>query len=271
MVGIEKIMARIQIFTVLGKNGIMFANFLRKTILQLSSGDHEFSFNCFMSSEANPPEHWEGLEYILKQEHTSLNHTTGLNRIIDYIDGDYVIVTDADVALLIPQWENLLIRDMNRRGIDILGVDHWDHPRGYRGFPIVTFFITKSSAFLKAQPDFRPSLTPYRNQLGTGAKEITIRTAEEVYLFGRPKGKRLLQDSGWQLPICYKKASLRGEVLQKASTYAFDNQVPQVWKIGKQLGVCHKGKSSKRRQSKALKFFKSISAYIEQTHGISII
>jgi hypothetical protein len=158
---------------------------------------------------------------------------------------------------------------MSKKGIDILGIDHWDHPRGYRGFPVVTFFMTTGIALLKARPDFRPNLVSYSNKHGVGAKEIKISTPEEVFLFGKSKGSTLLQDSGWQLPSSYKKANLRGEVLPRAPAYAIQ-QTPQIWKIKKNLGICHKGKSSKRRQSKAFKFIKSVSSHIEHSHGISI-
>lgn len=260
-------MAKIQIFSVLGKNGVMFSNFLRQNMIALSCGDHELEFNCFMSSKTKPAKGWNALEYILKQAHTSLNHTTGMNRALDYIDGDYVIFSDTDVAMLVPDWDRYLINTINDRNIDILGVGHWNHPRGYQGFPIVTFFIAKSLSHLRAQPDVRPSLIEYPNKHGVGAEIIKIKTQQEAYIYGRRIGSKIMRDSGWQLPCAYKMAGLRGRVLSPGPAYALQF-VPQMWKFEKQFGICHKGKGSKRRQNQAIKFFRSVEAYVAKTHGI---
>jgi len=262
-------MAKIQVFTVLGKNGIIFSEFLKKTMLSLSSGKHEFTFNCFMSSQADPPPGWNGLEYILKQKHTSLNHTTGLNRVLDYAKEEYIIITDADVALLTPNWDTFFINSMERENIDIYGIGHWDHPRGYKNFPVVTFFITKTASYLKASPDLRPNLHEYPNKHGVGARNLKIKTNQDSFLYGVRRGRTVLQDSGWQLPVTFKTANLRGRVLPKTKEYPIQ-YVPQAWKIDGQLGICHKGKSSKRRQSKAFKFIKSVSAYLKNTYDVDV-
>lgn len=267
--GIEKIVAKIQIFSVLGKNGVMFADFLRRNMTVLSSGEHELEFNCFMSSKANAPKGWTTLEYILKQKHTSLNHTIGMNRALEYIDGDYVVFSDTDVAILAPNWDQYLIEAINKHGIDILGVGHWDNPRRYQKFPVVTFFMAKSLSHMRAQPDMRPNLIQYSNKLGVGAKQIKIKTEQEAFIYGKRIGSRILQDSGWNLPWSYKMAGLRGKVLTPASAYALQ-YVPQIWNFKKQLGICHKGKGSKRRQSHAMKFHKSVAGYVLKTYGIKI-
>ena len=168
-----------------------------------------------MSSRTTPPRGWTALEYILKQKHTSLNHTTGLNRALDYVDGDYVILTDTDVAIMVPNWDQYLVKEIERRNLDILGMGHWDHPRGYQGFPIVTFFIARSSSYVRANPDFRPNLCEYPNKHGMGAKEIYIKTDREAYIYGKPKGSPILLDSGWRLPGCFKDLNMRGDVFSK--------------------------------------------------------
>lgn len=260
-------MAKIQVFSVLGKNGVIFADFLRRNMAILSSGDHELEFNCFMSSKTKPPKGWHALEYILKQEHTSLNHTTGMNRALDYIDGDYVIFADTDIAMLAPNWDQYLIGAIDKHGVDIMGVGYWDNPRGYQGFPVVTFFMAKSLSHLRAQPDMRPNLVEYSNKHGVGAKTIKIRTQQESFIYGKRIGSRIMQDSGWNLPYAYKMAGLRGAVFSPASAYALQ-YVPQIWSFKKQFGICHKGKGSKRRQSHAMKFHRSVAAYLLKTHGI---
>ncbi len=267
-------MAKIQVFTVLGKNGKMFANFLHTTMTRLSSGEHDLEFNCFMSSETNPPKHWIALEYILKQKHTSLNHTVGLNRIQDYVNGDFVIVTDADIALLVPNWDTFFIDSMNKVNIDIFGIDHWrqihTHPVGYLKFPIVTFFVAKSHSYLRAQVDYRPNLDGYQNRLGIGSQHYKISTPEDQYIFGRKIGTTIRLDSGWQMPYAYKKANLQGKTLLQGHEYDI-NLVPQIWMINGQMGICHKGKSSKRRKGTAMNFFNTVSEYVNRVHGIKLI
>ena len=263
-------MAKIQVFSVLGKNGIMFAKFLRKTMTALASGNHDIEFNCFMNSAAAPPDGWTVREYILKQKHTSLNHTTGLNRISEYVAGDYVIASDTDVALVMPNWDEFLINKMENQRWDILGIDHWDHPRGYENFPVVTFFMSKSLSFLKAQTDFRPAYHDYANRHGIGAKEMVIDNQRDAYIFGKEKGQTLLKDSGWQLPLTYKSAGLRGTVFPKAAPYAVRPQVPQAWFFDDTFGICHKGKGSKRRQSKGVKFFEEVKEYLKEKWNVRI-
>jgi len=255
-------------FSVLGKNGVMFAKFMRRSMIALASGDHELEFNCFMSSRTVSPEGWKTLEYILKQKHTSLNHTTGLNRALDYIDGDYVVLSDTDIAILSPNWDRYLINTIQNKNIDILGVDHWENNRGYQKFPIVTFFIAKSQSHLRAQPDLRPNLVKYPNKHGQGANVITVNTQEEAYIYGKKIGSDFLQDSGWQLPYKYKTAGLRGRIFSKSEQLI--QQIPQIWNFDEEIGICHKGKGSKRRQSHASKFFKAVRAYVKQSHGIEI-
>lgn len=262
-------MAKIQIFSVVGKNGIMFSDFLYHNMVALSSHNHELEFNCFMSSKATPPTGWHARESILKQQHTSVNHTVGLNRALDYIDGDYVVFADTDVAMLMPNWDQYLVEKIKEQKIDILGVGHWDNPRGYQKFPIVTFFMAKSQAHLRAKPDLRPNLVEYPNKYGVGANIIKIETQQESDIYGQPVGTIILQDSGWQMPKSYKEAGLRGQTLARGKEYAI-KFVPQIWKFGKQLGVCHKSKGTRRRKRVASAFFKSVRAYVKDTHNIEI-
>ena len=252
-------MSKIQIFTVLGKNGVIFSDFLRETMIGFKSRENELEFNCFASAYRPPSEGWNWLESILKQSHTSLNHTSGLNRIIDYINGDYIVITDTDIAILCPNWDKVLIEKMEKENLDILGVGI-DAPMTYRNFPAVTFFIAKSDSYIKINPDLRPDIGPYTNQRGIGVKTIKIETEEESNIFNLRIGKTMLKDSGWQLPLLYKENNLRGMVFSQLPIYTID-KVPQLYALDGQYIVAHKGKGSKRRQSKALEFIKSIKQY----------
>ena len=262
-------MARIQIFSVMGKNGVIFSQFLRETMIKLASGQNELEFNCFMSSKVEPPKGWKNLEHIIKQKHTSLNHTTGLNRALDYINGDFVICSDVDVAMLCSNWDSMMIEEMEKQNLDIFGVGHRSDGRGYRNFPIVTFFMAKSYSHLRAQPDLRPALIKYPNKYGQGAEVIRIETEKESFIFGKKRGHSLLKDSGWQLPYCYKNAGLKGQVFTEAPEYQIQ-YVPQTWVMDGKFIVGHKGKSSKRRQSHGFKFTKSIATYIAKVYGIEL-
>jgi len=262
-------MARIQVFSVMGKNGVIFSQFLRETMIKLASGQNELEFNCFMSSKVEPPKGWNNLEHIIKQKHTSLNHTTGLNRALDYISGDFVICSDVDVAILCPDWDAMMIEEMKAKNLDIFGVDHWEQGRGYENFPVVTFFMAKSHSHLLAHPDLRPALAKYPNKYGQGAEVIRIKTAKEAFIFGKKKGYSLLKDSGWELPYRYKNAGLKGAILSKVPEYQIQ-YVPQMWKMNDKFIVCHKGKSSKRRQSHGFKFTGSVANYVAKTYGIKL-
>ena len=253
-------MSKIQIFTVLGRNGVMFSDFLRETMIGFKSGENNLEFNCFASAYRPPSEGWKWLESILKQSHTSLNHTSGLNRIVDYVNGDYIVVTDTDIAILCPNWDKVLIEKMEKENLDILGVG-LNTPMAYKKFPAVTFFIAKSNSYIKINPDLRPDVGIYPNKRKLlGVKTMKIKTEEESNIFNLCIGELLLKDSGWQLPLLYKKNNLHGMIFSLLPIYTID-KVPQLYALDGQYMVAHKGKGSKRRQSKALEFIKSIKQY----------
>lgn len=254
-------MAKIQIFSVLGRNGILFAKLLRHTMLVLSSGRNELEFKCFLNCDPNPPKGWHALECITKQKHTSLNHATGMNRALDYIDGDYVIFADSDVAILAPNWDEYLIKRIEQENIDILGIGH-HNSSGYQNFPIVTFFIAKSLSHLRAKPDMRPVLVPTPGWQGFGAKMTTITTERGASIYEKPIGSDLVLDSGWRMPYAYKTAGMRGAIFTPGKPYTIPN-VPQIWEFDGILGICHKGKGSKRGNLDIVQnFIKSVEDYI---------
>lgn len=262
-------MAKIQIFTVHGKNSALFSDFLYDNMTALSSGQHELEFNCFMSAQKDPPASWNHLESILKQEHTSLNHTIGLNRALNYMDGDYVICCDTDIALLQPDWDQYLINELIARNIHILGIGHAPISRGYQNFPIVTFFIARTSDYTRVRPDLRPDMHQYPNHRGIGAREVLIESEEEAAIFGKEVGSELLRDSGWQLPLIFKRAGLKGDVFKSGKPYIIE-YVPQIWEFGETWGLCHKGKGSKRRQSQVREFHRSVARYIQSQYGVEL-
>jgi len=236
----------------------------------LCSSENTLEYNCFMSSKTKPPSGWNCLEYIIKQKHTSLNHTTGLNRALDYLDGDYVVCTDADISVLTPNWDLKMIAHMKENDLSILGSGFWNVTGRYTGFPTVTFFIAKSEHHLKVNPDLRPTLEVYPNKWGWGAAKQEIKNDEESSIFGIPIGSIMQMDSGWRLPAAYKKNGFKGEVFEDFEQYGVGNHIPQVWSLNGEPIVCHKGKSSKRRQSHAVKFTRSAASYIHKKHGIKI-
>ncbi len=251
----------IDIFSIIGKNGKFCAKFLRKNMLSLSSSQNNLHFKAIMSIQ-DPPSGWEVQEYMPKFEHTSLNHTMGINRTKQYVTSPYMLISDADMVVLCRDWDVKLIDHMKKHKINVLGVGYWKNEFGYRGFPIVTFFITTREAFLKANVDFRPNLQLYPNRLGVGCTNLKI-SEEQGKIIHRPRGFLLRQDSGWRFPFSYHKHGYTGAVLKKEpNALSIISEASQMWNLNGEPILCHLGKSTKRGMSRVTKWYNSIRKYL---------
>lgn len=265
MVANKSIKSDIDFFSVIGKNGKMCSSFLYQLMMKLSSKKYSIRFKAMMSSR-NPPPEWEVQEFMPKLEHTSLNHTVGINAIKKYVNSEYLIVSDVDIAPLCQDWDKKIIARMHELEVDIFGIDHWSETRTYSGFPIVTFFIVRTETFLKTNCDFRPTYQPYPNKRGIGCKPMVIKNEEQVKIYQRPIGFELLQDSGWQMPGTFKKLGYTGEVLEQVKDpRSIIKEVGQMWHIGGEPILAHLGKSTKRRQGRIYRWHMSIRNYLNAT------
>lgn len=262
-------MKSIDVFTVIGKNGYLLSGLLLGSMKSLSSSDIKINYNCIMSSRRTPPDGWNWVESVIKQKHTSLTHTTGLNRIYDYIQSDYTIVTDADIAVLTNNWDQKLIDEIEKRDVDILGVTHWGSHLG--NFPIVTFFIARSASLLDARPDFRPNLEDYPNKWGVGTHLMKM-SQERSKILGCAPGRLFQMDSGWQIPFAFLEKGYKGSVFKKiVNPNDILKHIPQAWRILHNPIVCHLGKSTKRRQGRVVKYVRAVRRYVKNMNKKSEI
>ena len=103
-------MSNIQIVTVIGPGiASAYADVLFASMVRWQSKKNNLRF-CYLSILDGPTdlENWEHLEAVndpLIQD--SLNHGLALNKIQNHIqpDADYIIIVDADVAILMQDWD----------------------------------------------------------------------------------------------------------------------------------------------------------------------
>lgn len=188
----------IDFITFLGPNSAKYAEYLKHTCEVFASGKHKIHWKCMESVGADGIP--DGYKYLGKSKntgHNSLNHGTAMNDALNYVEHDYVVFIDADIAIVHQDWDIIVVNELNQN--DCFGVSY-GHSKKYKDFPTVYIFAFRSYILEKAQLDFRPKVTPgkdspYRYKLG-----------EEAKYFNMKAGQIIKCDTGWQLPLIIKKA-----------------------------------------------------------------
>ena len=162
---------KIGVFSVIkGGETAKFLAFARKRSVALSSGRHEIDWNVislspesypgFVSREpCVPPPCLEG--------RPSMAHGTALNTVCRYADEyDITIVTDADFALGVKNWDEIVVREL--KDGDVFGVEGLSSLQ-QKGCPCV-FFVAFAKGVLTDALDFRPmeDSTPKGDWMDTG-------------------------------------------------------------------------------------------------------
>ena len=135
--------------------------------------------------------------------HNSLSHGTAVNLLQKHIESEYVVVVDADIAIVYPGWDDVIVNELNN--YDCFG-GAYGHPSKYSNFPIIYLFSFRRHILDKVELDFRPKITegkesPYR---------YTLKDPKEAEYFGKKVGGMIKCDTGWKLPLTIKGAGFTG-------------------------------------------------------------
>ena len=189
----------IDLITYLGPNSRAYAEYLKYTGEIFASGKHKIHWKCMESVGADGiPKGYKYLGKAKNTNHNSLNHGTAVNDSLKYIEHDYVIIVDVDIAIVHQNWDDIFVQELNQN--DCFGVAD-GHAKKYRDYPSIYLFGFRSYILDKTKLDFRPKLRPdglesvYRFQLGEDSK-----------YFNMKPGEVLKCDTGWQIPMLIKKA-----------------------------------------------------------------
>jgi glycosyltransferase involved in cell wall biosynthesis len=189
----------IDVITFLGPNCKAYTEYLKHTGDIFQSGKHKIHWKCMESVGADGiPSGYTYLGKAPDAGHNSLNHGTAVNASLKYIEHDYAVIIDADVAILHKDWDDIIVQELSQN--DCFGAAD-GHEKKYRDYPSIYIFCFNSYILNKCKLDFRPEInlqkseSPIRKVLG-----------EEAKYFNMNPGEILKCDTGWKLPLIIRQA-----------------------------------------------------------------
>jgi len=199
-------MADIDFFTFIVKSSPPFAEFLRQTGEMTKSGEHNIHWKCVLSDGFK--ETPKGFECIAKHEKTSpcpsARHAHAIHEAIQKATNDYIIISDADIAITYKNWDKKIIRILDE-GHSCFGSPNSSNEHGEQDFPNVPFFVFKKEILQKVNLDFRPILDK---------RNIIIRVkAEKEKMMGRGIGDLVFFETGCKLSSEFERAGLKSKCL----------------------------------------------------------
>jgi len=211
----------VDFFTFIGPNSADYADYLKYTCEKFISREHNINWKCIESVGAEKlPKGYRCVAKAPNMKHNSMNHGVALNLALDYIESDYVIFIDADMAILYSNWDDIIINELTNK-YDCFGVSY-GHSTKYKNFPTVYLFAFRSYILDKVKLDFCPKITK--------GKEAPLKiklTKENAHYFNMEPGKILKCDTGWELPLQIKKAGFNKFIsLPMVSMKSKNSQLP---------------------------------------------
>ncbi len=208
-------MAAIDFITFISRNAADYAEFLKKHCANLASKKHKIRWKCVESlgtdafapknkpqEKVRLPRGYRCVAQAKDQRHNSMNHAAALNLALEYIESDYVVFIDADMAITYRGWDEVIVNELQENGC--FGASYHSKESKYRKFPTVYLFAFRKEV-LKANLDFMPRLkkgkeAPARLTLG-----------DEARYYNMKPGKVIKCDTGWDIPRQVKKAGFDGK------------------------------------------------------------
>ncbi len=209
----------IDFITFIGPNSADYADYLKHTCRVFLSGQHKINWKCIESVGAEKlPKGYKCVAKAPNTGHNSLNHGTAMNLALKYIESDYVVFIDADMAIVHKDWDKIVINELTQN--DCFGVSY-AHSKKYKNFPTVYMFAFRSHILDKVQLDFRPSVT-----IGVDPpKRYKINESEAKY-FGMKSGNIIKCDTGWKLPLLVKSAGFKSKSMPMVMMKSKKRQLP---------------------------------------------
>jgi len=210
----------IDFFTFIGPNSADYADYLKYTCEKFLSGKHNINWKCIESVGAEKlPKGYKCVVKAPNMKHNSMNHGAALNLALKYIESEYVVFVDADVAILYPNWDDIIVNELNK--YDCFGVSY-AHFSKYKNFPTVYLFAFRSYILEKAKLDFCPKI-----RKGKDAPLKIKLTKENAHYFNMKPGSVLKCDTGWELPLQIKQAGFeKFNSLKMVSMKSKNSQLP---------------------------------------------
>jgi hypothetical protein len=153
-------------------------------------------------------------------DHNSKKHAVALHKALNYIEHEYVVFIDSDVAVVYNGWDEVVINELNKAdcfgGAYSCEANDMFNKTRYKKFPTVNFFAFKKNLLDKVKLDFFPfreKTDVFRNKdcfVGIGKSHFkdevfayNIFGNKESRVFGIAKGDEFRCDTGWRLPMIF--------------------------------------------------------------------
>lgn len=210
---------KIDFFTFLGSNSAAYAEFLKYTCEKFMSGKHEINWKCIESIGCDRiPDGYKLVAKAGDMHHNSLTHSIGINMAQEYVEHEYVVFIDADMAILHKNWDDIIVNELDN--YDCFG-SSYAHGSKYANFPNVYLFTFAAHILDKIKLDFRPKIVK-----GKDSVSRHILNKEEAKHCGMKTGSSIKCDTGWKLPIIVKGAGFTGKAMPMYSMTSKESQLP---------------------------------------------
>jgi hypothetical protein len=199
----------LDLFTFITRNSWEYAEYLKYIAEKKISGRHKINWKCVESLGADRLP--SGFKVVCKTggvgEHNSMKHAIAMERALDYIESEYVLFIDADVAIVYNGWDDVIVDELSQ--YDCFGGAHAEGKSSflknrYKKFPKVNLFSFRTEILEKTILDFKPFVI---DKSGNKQDEIRVKKKYESVL-GIKVGNYLKCDTGWKLPIIFKENNL---------------------------------------------------------------
>lgn len=211
---------KIDFFTFLSVNSADYAEFLKYTCEKFLSNKHDINWKCIKSVGADRiPEGYKLVAEAKDMNHDSMSHAAALNLAQEYIENDYVIFIDVDMAIVYKNWDDVIVNKLNE--YDCFGAAFPNRLRKYRNFPSVYLFAFRSHILDKIKLDFSPKFLK-----GQRSTRNYIVGKKEADYFGMKVGKTLHCDTGWRVPSMIIEAGFTSNAISAVPMVSEERQLP---------------------------------------------
>lgn len=227
-------MKSIGVLTIIGNNGIELFRHLRKTAMLLASGSIAINWYCVIQDGYGTLANDKQVTVLgstpdMKQ--SSLTHGTAINNFINFIKEDYVLIVDADVIVLMRNWDLILTAEITSTCCCI-GLPN-DSKYGYQNFPCVIFLLADTKLLLARNIDFRPDIIRNRDGTLRTVKKPIRRRLRRIISHSIPLDK----DTGYLIKQKVLMARLTGKAFTIKLGHHFFSHVHKQSSMGLWNGV----------------------------------
>lgn len=201
-------MASIDCFVAAGRHSDVYGAMMRRNMLSLASGKHDFRWKCVPIDNYPIPDGFTAVgNHVASTENPSLTHSKALNQVADLASADYVLFADVDVAVLMDGWDDELVKRLVRP-VAAIGTAYHEHSACYQNFPCAILMLVERETLQRVRPDFSPDIASDGR-----IRRRVLSDADEVETLGAEVGRQFKHETGWRAPKAFRSVGFVGRTL----------------------------------------------------------